>query len=104
MINYYSRYQLSNANGVQKTLPFIKLSEKSTDKQIAWEEGISRMDIISDTYYGKPIYGIFIMMANPQYGGMEFDIPDNVIIRVPFPLEETLKEYFEKLKNISKTN
>lgn len=104
MINYYSIYELSNANGVQTSLPFIVLDEKSTDITIAWQENLSRMDIISDNYYGSPIYGKFIMMANPQYGGMEYDIPDNSLIRVPFPLEDTIKEYFDKLKNISQTN
>ena len=103
-INYYSRYQLNMANGSGTTLPFITLDSKPTDKQIVWEAGVSRMDKISDTYYGEGIYGIIIMMANAEFGSMEYDIPNNSIITVPFPLETTLKEYFTKLQNIAQTN
>ena len=104
MANYYSRYQLSSANGTQNTIPFIKLEEKRSDKKIAWKEGLSRTDKISQDYYGTPVYGFLIMLANPQYGGLEYDIPNNAVIRVPYPLKETLDEYFKKLKNIKQTN
>lgn len=33
------------------------------------------------------------MMANPEYGSMEFDIPDGAIIRIPYPLSTTLELY-----------
>jgi len=99
----YSRYQFSTANGKQTTLPFIQLDEKATDKKIAWKEGLSRTDKISQDYYGTPIWGVLIMMANPEYGAMEYDIPHNSIIRIPYPLKETLNEYFLKLQNNNKT-
>lgn len=94
---YYSRYQLVTSNGTQQSIPFIKLDAKTTDKKIVWKEGISRMDIISNNYYNDPLYGWIIMLANPQYGGFEFDIPHNSIITIPFPLKETLEEYNQKL-------
>jgi hypothetical protein len=104
MPNYYSRYELSNSNGLQKTLPFIKILESPTDIYIPWEETKSRMDIISDNYYSSPLYGWFIMAANPQFGAMEYDIPNNSIIRIPYPLENALKDYFNQLKNNGKLN
>ena len=33
------------------------------------------------------------MQANPQYGTLEFLIPDKSELRIPFPLNETLTEY-----------
>ena len=42
-------------------------------------------------------YGWLILLANPDYGGMEFDIPDNTVIRIPFPLMDTLREYQQKV-------
>jgi hypothetical protein len=40
-------------------------------------------------------------LANPEYA-MEFDIPNNTVIRVPFPLEDARSEYSQKV--ISKKN
>jgi len=102
-INYYSRYELNTSNGSGTTLPFITLTPKTTDKQVVWVEGVSRMDVLSNTYYGQGIYGIVIMMANPEWA-MEYDIPNNTIITIPFPLEDTLKDYFNQLSNIANTN
>lgn len=102
--NTYSRYQNSIINGTQTTLPFIKLDSKPTDKQIVWKMGVDRTDKISDLYYSSPFYGFLIMLANPQFGPMEFDIPDNTIITIPFPLKDTLTEYNNKVKNIANTN
>ena len=33
------------------------------------------------------------MLANPLAGSVEFEIPDNFLIRVPFPLVPTLQDY-----------
>ena len=60
---------------------------------ITYELGKTRLDKLSQTYYGNPYHGFLIMLANPQYGGMEFDIPDRAVIRVPFPFNQTLEQY-----------
>jgi hypothetical protein len=39
------------------------------------------------------------MQANPQYGGLEFDIPEGSTIRVPFPLISALQSYQQEVKN-----
>jgi hypothetical protein len=36
-------------------------------------------------------------MANPEYGGLEWNIGDGQMIRIPLPLNETLREYERKL-------
>lgn len=100
----YSRYTPFNLNGVQITVPFIKLDEKSTDKLIVWKSGVSKMANLSFDYYsGNPTYGALILLANPEWS-MEYDIPNNTIIRIPYPLQDTLNEYIEKANDFSKNN
>jgi hypothetical protein len=96
--NYYDRYSRFNIDGVSKLTPFIKLKKKSTDKFTEFTQN-SRLDIISEDYYGKPYYGFLILLANPQYGSLEYYIPFGEQIRIPFPLEETLIDFKEKLDN-----
>ncbi len=51
------------------------------------------MDKLSQQYYGNPYHGWLIMLANPQYGGVEENIPDSEIIRIPFPFRDSLQQY-----------
>lgn len=55
------------------------------------------MDKISQQFYGVPYYGWLIMLANPSYGGQEWNIPDGTMLRIPFPLIASLEEYKSKL-------
>lgn len=93
-----SKYKFTTMNGKSESLPFIKLDEKPSDKKIIFREGVNRLDKLSNTYYGNPLFGWLILLANPQYGGLEFNIPDDVIIRIPYPFETTMNEYNTKLK------
>jgi len=34
-----------------------------------------------------------ILAGNPLYGGLETEIPDGAIIKIPFPLITALKDY-----------
>jgi len=38
------------------------------------------------------------MLANPQYGGVEGDIPNNEIIRIPFPFKDSLQQYIRAVQ------
>ena len=90
----YNRYSiLKNGDGTIDNMPFIKIPEFLSDKYERWNLGFSRMDKLSKKYYGNPFYDFFILMANPEHIN-EFDIPDNVVIRIPFPLD-SVKSYFE---------
>ena len=33
------------------------------------------------------------MMANPEYGSLEFNIPDGAVLRIPYPLNITIENY-----------
>ena len=39
------------------------------------------------------------MLANPQYGGVEESIPDNEIIRIPFPFKSSIEQYMSAVNN-----
>ena len=64
-----------------------------------YRHGHTRLDILSYNYYGNPNYDWLILMANPEYGSMEYEIPNNTEIRIPYPLDATLNEYSIKVNN-----
>jgi len=98
MAIYYNRYhKMTGPGGKPKPVPFIKLRKKSSDKHITYKHGVTRFDRLSQKYYGNPFHGWLIMLANPSYGGQEWNIPDDTLIIVPFPLMESLEEYKTKL-------
>ena len=90
---YYNRYQDLIINGQQTIVPFVKLIPKSTDKIYIYRTSISRLDKVSQTYYGSPYFGWLILQANPEYGSSEINIPDNASLKIPFPLLATLLDY-----------
>jgi hypothetical protein len=95
---YYDRYQKFKVNGSYKPLPFIKLDTKPTDKTVVYRSQFSRLDKLSQIYYDNPYHGWLILLANPQYGGVEENIPDDEIIVVPFPFRDSLQVYIDKVE------
>ena len=83
-------------------LPFIKLKRKNSDKEFIYQRGITRFDILSDKFYKDANYGWIILLANSEYGSLEFNIPDNTKLRIPFPLETTLNDYKEEVNKYVK--
>ena len=96
--SYYDRYQRFKVNGKYKMIPFIKITPKPTDKTIVYFSERTRMDKLSQKYYDNPYHGWLIMLANPQYGGVEENIPNNEIIRIPFPFRDSIQQYIEAVK------
>lgn len=101
--NYYDRYGDFKKDDKFKFIPFIKLTPKNTDLLIEWKK-TKRLDRISNEQYGFPYYGWLIMLANPAYGGLEFDIPEGALIRIPFPLMDSLQDYQKKVNQYLKEN
>ena len=99
---YYNRYQKFNFNGKYTPLPFIKIEPKSSDKTVLYRQTQSRMDKLSQEYYGNPYHGWLIMLSNPQYGGVEENIPNGEIIRIPFPFRESLQQYIAAVEEYEK--
>jgi hypothetical protein len=93
----YNRYKDFVINGEQTIVPYIILPSKSTDKKYIYKVGMSRMDKVSQQYYGSPLFGWLIMQANPQYSGNEWVIPDGSILTIPYPLVASLQDYKNQL-------
>ena len=96
---YYNRYTDFIINGEQKVVPYVPLQSKSTDKRYIYKIGQSRLDKISQQYYGNPYFGWLILAANPQFGGQEWNITDASILTIPFPLIASLQDYKSGLDN-----
>ncbi len=89
----YSRYTiLKNGDGTTESMPFVKLPVNPSDKYEYWNTTFSRLDKISQRYYGNPFYDFLILYANSEYVS-EFDIPDGALIRIPFPLGKAKADY-----------
>ena len=54
---------------------------------------------MSYEYYKDSGYAWLIMQANPQYGSMEFEIPDKSILRIPYPLKQAIEDYEKSIKD-----
>ena len=91
--NYYNRYQDYITDGKFRIVPGIEIPIKGTDRYIPYKKGKDRLDKVSQEYYGSPVFGWLILQANPLAGSVEFEIPDNFYLRVPFPLVNTLQDY-----------
>jgi chitinase len=91
--DYYDRYQFFIEDGEFQIVPGIELPIKGTDKYIQYTRAKNRLDKLSQEYYNSPTFGWLIMLANPQAGTNEFEIPNNFLLRIPFPLVNTLQDY-----------
>lgn len=95
---YYNRYGALRLENENMVMPYIKIPKSATDKISVYRKGITRFDKLSEDYYGNPFHGFLIMCANPQINGMEFDIEDGTVLRIPFPFENALTLYNDAIK------
>jgi hypothetical protein len=94
----YDRYEpLKNDNGTTDMMPFVNIPINVSDKYEYWNVNFSRLDKLSQKYYGNPFYGFLILYANNIYT-TEFDIPDDALIRIPFPLQKPKSDYDSALQ------
>lgn len=93
----YDRYKKFRFNGTVSLAHSVAIPVKDSDIVIEYKKGFTRLDNVSNEYYGDPNYDWLIMMANPEYGSMEFSIPNHALIRIPLPLTQTLQDYEENL-------
>ena len=93
-----SRYDKFINNGTIELVPFISIIKQNTDYYIYYNSLMTRMDILSYEYYGDANYGWLILQANPEIGSLEFNIPNDTLIRIPYPLENALASYIQDIK------
>jgi hypothetical protein len=97
----YSQFRIGDKMGM---IPFGEIPLKPSDIKIIFRKGLMRLDQLSYQYYDTSDFGWLIMQANPQYGSLEYNIPDNVEIRIPFPLDVTLTDYQKSIEKYYKYN
>ena len=93
---YTNRYKNFLDNNTQRTVPFVAVPIKATDKYPVYTIGKSRLDKMSLSFYGDPYHGWLIMHANPEFKS-ESEINDGVILRIPYPLNQSLRDYNDAL-------
>lgn len=93
MASYYDRYSKFKDDGKNQIIPFIKIESSSTDITVIFQKDTMRMDTLSYKYYGDANYGWLIMLANPKFGSLEYSIPDNAVLRIPYPLSTAISRY-----------
>jgi len=98
----FDRYsKLRNDNSVE-IVPFVEIPKLDSDYFIEYKKGVTRLDIVSNDYYGNPNYGWVILQANPEVGSLEFNIKDKTVLRIPFPLDAALSAYKEGIDKYKK--
>jgi hypothetical protein len=92
-MNNFDRYSPFKVNGKMNTVPFVSIRKKGSDKYVIFDNRTNRLDKISYEYYKNPDYAWLIMQANPEFGSIENFIPSGSVLRIPYPLDETLNLY-----------
>lgn len=95
----YNRYKPFTNDGKVGIVPFIPIPKQMTDFYVTYQKGKDRLDIMSYNYYGDCDYGWVILQANPEYGSLEFDIPDGAKLRIPYPVSTALELYENGIMN-----
>tara|TARA_R110001583_G_scaffold78667_1_gene213037 strand:+ start:50739 stop:51065 length:327 start_codon:yes stop_codon:yes gene_type:complete len=95
---YWNRYSQFLVNEKYINVPFIKLPGKPTDNRTVYTVGVSRLDKLSQQYYGTPYFGWLILSANPEFGGLESNIPNKRVLTIPFPLVASLQDYKKEVE------
>lgn len=90
---YYDRYRQFKTGSDMKPIPGILIPDGPQDKETLYKLGNTRLDKLSLKYYNNPHYGWLILSANPSFGGLEWEIPDRTVIRIPFPFEDAIERY-----------
>jgi hypothetical protein len=89
----YDRYTQFRKGNEIEIVPFGKVPKSGGDIYEIYIKGETRLDKLSYEYYNSPDYAWLILQANPQYGSLEFLIPDGAEVRIPFPLDVALEGY-----------
>ena len=87
----FNFYKSLKENDSLKDMPPVKIKSRKTDKFITYNKNLMRLDYVAGQIYSDETFWRLIMWANPEWA-LEFDIPDNSIIRIPFPLNDVLAE------------
>lgn len=90
---------LINENlSILENMPPIEIEKRSTDKKVLYNKNTNRLDRMAGEYYEDESLWKLILWANPEYD-IEFDIPDNTVLRIPWPKEVVLDDVVKQIVN-----
>jgi hypothetical protein len=89
---------VDSVKAILDNMPPIDIDKRAADKKVVYNKNLTRLDRISGDIYEDETLWKLILWANPDYD-CEFDIPDNTIIRVPWPKLDVLEEVSKKIIN-----
>mgnify|MGYP006342102883 FL=1 len=89
----FDRYSQFRSGNEINVVPFGEIPKSKSDIYEIYRKGGKRLDQISSQYYDSPDYAWLILQANPQYGSLEYNIPDGVELRIPYPLNNALNAW-----------
>ena len=95
-MGYYRYKMLISGDGTMNSMPKIKINKRQSDKYVLYHQEKTRLDRIAGEMYSDDTFWWLILLANPEYFS-EFDIPTNTRIRIPFPLNDVLSEFQDKI-------
>jgi hypothetical protein len=98
----FDRYAQFREGNQISMVPFGEIPKSSSDRHIIYKKGLTRLDKVSYDFYGSPDYAWLILQANPQYGSLEFNIPDGVELRIPMPLNAAIDGYQSSIERYNK--
>lgn len=94
-----NRYKyLTNNDGSMQNFPRVTIKKRETDKYVLYNYSKTRLDRIAFQNYEDDTFWWIILLANPEYY-LEFDIPNNTVLRVPYPILDVLGEVETKIIN-----
>ena len=96
MAQNFNVYLINAGESDLGSMPPIEINSRSTDKKIIYNKNKTRLDVIAGDIYEDETMWKAILWANPEYA-MEFDIPDDTVIRVPFPKNDVITEIAQKI-------
>lgn len=99
-MSYYDRYQKLRTNGKVNIMPNVTIETEGSDLTILFNKNKMRFDSLSYKYYGDPNYGWLILLANAKYGSLEFNIPNGVELRIPYPLNSAIGRYEDAINRL----
>lgn len=94
MEDYLDFYSLFDSG---EMIPQISISVRSSDKYENFKEFNTTYDMLSYKYYGNSLNSRIISMANPQFNNELEEIPDGIVIRIPFPFDAVKQEIISKV-------
>lgn len=92
----YNFYELLRNNDKLRNMPPFKIDKRESDRSVTYNRQKNRLDTIAGKVYSDETLWRLILWANEEYF-FEYDIPDNAVIRVPYPVSDVINEVQQKI-------